>query len=451
VAGVGDVNGDGMADLAIGIQGQVMVFSGADGSRLRTLRVPRLPQGGANFGAVLAAVGDVNDDGIPDLAVGAPYQDMGECCNQGRVVVFSGADGTPLHTLQAPSLQGEANFGAALAAVGDVNDDGIPDLAVGVPWQDLVGRNCCDHGQVVVFSGADGTPLHTLQAPRPQAGAVFGFALAAVGDVNDDGIPDLAVGASGQVVVFSGADGTPFHTLRAPRPQADSVFGGILAGVGDVDGDDVPDLAVGLPGQDVGECCDHGQVVVFSGADGRRLRTLRAPRPQATAQFGAALANVGDVNGDSVPDLAVGAPTYDRGDLVDQGQVVVFSGATGHVLYTLHDRSPYAGGAFGSALARVGDVDGDDVPDLAVGAPAWDAGTCCYQGAVFLFSGATGRRLLTLPPRPQPGALFGYTLAGLGDVNGDGVPDLAVGAPGQDVRGLADLGQVFVFSVSTTP
>jgi hypothetical protein len=138
-------------------------------------------------------------------------------------------------------------------------------------------------------------------------------------------------------------------------------------------------------------------------------------------------------------------------DLVDQGQVVLFSGATGSLLRTLQDRSLHAGGQFGRALAEVGDVNDDGVPDLAVGAPLRDVESCCDQGQVTVFSGVTGTPLLTLPPRPQGGANFGVALAGVGDINGDGVPDLAVSAPGQDVKSLVDLGKVFVFSVSTSP
>jgi hypothetical protein len=112
------------------------------------------------------------------------------------------------------------------------------------------------------------------------------------------------------------------------------------------------------------------------------------------------------------------------------------------LLFSVHGGGWQVGGQFRQGPAVVGDIDDDGVPDLVVGYPE--------LGRVVIFSGATGRRLLTLPPRPQPEAFFGTTLAGLGDVNGDGVPDLAVGAPGQDVRGLAR-GQVFVFSVSTAP
>ena len=152
---------------------------------------------------------------------------------------------------------------------------------------------------------------------------------------------------------------------------------------------------------------------------------------------------MGDVNSDGVPDLAVGSP--------GQRAVVILSGVTGARLHTLRSPSPQVGANFGATLVEMGDGDGDGVHDFAVGAPGQDVGSCCDQGQVTVFSGVDGTRLLTLPPRPQPGANFGTALTSVGDINGDGVPDLAVSAPGQDARGLVDLGQVFVFSVSTSP
>jgi hypothetical protein len=192
--------------------------------------------------------------------------------------------------------------------------------------------------------------------------------------------------------------------------------------------------------------------MLFSGTDGALVRTLQAPNPQTFANFGQALAALGDINGDGVPDLAVGIPAYDRVDLFDQGQVVLFSGTTGSLLRTLQDRSLQAGGQFGRTLAALGDINGDGVSDLAVGAPFRDVRDLEDPGQVVLFSGVTGARLHTLRTlQPQGGAQFGSALAAVGDVNGDGVSDLAVGAPFQDVRGLGDLGQVFVFSVSINP
>jgi hypothetical protein len=198
-----------------------------------------------------------------------------------------------------------------------------------------------------------------------------------------------------------------------------------------------------------GALASEGQTLLFRVDD---------PRRQALAHFGLALAGVGDIDGDGVPDLAAGAPYQNVAGQGDRGQVFLFSGASGARLRTLNDTVPQAGAYFGFALAGVGDVDGDGVPDLAVGAPNKEVAGQDAQGQVFVFSGASGQLVLTLTkPSPQAQAQFGWTLAGVGDVDGDGVPDLAVGAPFQDVydrqdqKRVVEPGRAFVFSLGATP
>ena len=131
------------------------------------------PQAGANFGAAIAEVGDVNGDGIPDLLVGAPLQDVDGRTDQGQAFVISGDDGTLLFTLDNPTPQAGAQFGSALARTGDIDRDGKLDFLVGAPGQDVglcgkfVGTSGCSVGQAFVFSGSDGSLLLTLNHPTP--------------------------------------------------------------------------------------------------------------------------------------------------------------------------------------------------------------------------------------------------------------------------------------------
>ena len=418
------------------------------------------PQAGALFGFTLAGVGDLNGDGVGDLLVGAPRQDVGGNTFQGQAYVFSGADGSLLWTLDHPNPQAFAQFGRALAGVGDLNGDTVPDLLVAARFQDVGGN--ADQGQAYMISGADSSLLATLDDPNPQAFAFFGERLAGVGDLNADGVPDLLVGARGQDVggnanqgqafLFSGADGSLLRTLDHPNPQVFAEFGSALAGVGDLNGDAVPDLLVGARRQDVGGNGNQGQAYVFSGADGSLLRTLDHPNPQASAFFGFGLAGVGDLNADAVPDLLVAAFLQDVGGNANQGQAYVFSGADSSLLATLDDPNPQASARFGLALAGVGDLNADAVPDLLVGAPVQNVGGNSSQGQAYVFSGADGSLLRTLDhPNPQAGALFGRALAGVGDLNGDAVPDLLVGAPLQDVGGNLNQGQAFLFLTALSP
>ncbi|MGX2042098.1 VCBS repeat-containing protein [Methylocaldum sp. MU1018] len=278
--------------------------------------------------------------------------------------------------LDDPILRANAFLDQSQATLGDVNGDGIPDLLKSAYLQDVGGSP--HQGQAFVFSGADGSLLYTLDDPVPQAGAGFGVTVAGPGDVDGDGRPDILVGApnqdsngntlQGQVFVFSGADGNLLHILNAPTPQANALFGESVAGAGDVDGDGRPDILVGAPGQDV----DHiyqGRAFVFSGADGSLLLTLDDPTPQRSADFGWAVAGAGDVDGDGRPDILVGAADQTVGGNDSQGQAFVFSGADGSLLYTLDDPVPQAGAGFGVTVAGPGDVDGDGRPDTLVGAP----------------------------------------------------------------------------------
>ncbi|MCC6602239.1 MAG: FG-GAP repeat protein [Anaerolineae bacterium] len=370
---------------------------------------------------------------------------MGATSSQSHVVSFTLAD--PMH-------QENSQFGFALAEVGDINQDGKPDYLVGARSQDVGGYEA--QGQAFVFSGMDGSLLLTLNDPIPQAYADFGFAVAGPGDINGDGVGDLLVGAyaqrvagnyaQGQVFVFSGQDGSLLQTLDTPNPQGYAYFGRAAAELGDVNGDGLADLLIGAPGQTVNNNEFQGQVLVFSGADGELLYTLNTPFAQGGAQFGAAVAGVGDVDQDNVPDILVGAPTLTVNTQTSQGRAFVFSGATGTLLYTLDDPLPHAYAWFGDSLSGLEDINRDGVPDLLVGAPIQEVDGRKNQGQVFAFSGADGQLLYTLnDPMPKAYAWFGYAVSGLGDTNGDGGPDILVGAFRQEVNGNFNQGQAFVF------
>jgi len=418
---------------------------------LLTLNTPN-PQAGAGFGNSVA-VGDVNGDGKADIAVGVPAEGVGANTQQGRTYVFSGTDSSRLLTLDTPNPQAGAYFGYSVA-VGDVNGDGRDDIAAGAPAEG-VGANT-QHGRAYVFSGADGSLLLTLDTPNPQVGGGFGNSVA-VGDVNGDGKADIGVGTPGESVgtntqqgrtyVFSGANGSLLFTLDTSSPQASAGFGNSVA-VGDANGDGKADIAVGAPGEGVGTNTQQGRTYVFSGANGSLLLTLDTPDPQAGAWFGASVA-VGDVNGDGKADIAVGVPAEGVGANTQQGRTYVFSSANGSLLLSLDTPNPQASAYFGNSVA-VGDVNGDGKADITVGVPTEGVGANTQQGRAYVFSGANGSLLLTLDTtNPQASAYFGNSVA-VGDVNGDGKADIAVGAPAEGVGANTQQGRAYVFSGSGT-
>jgi hypothetical protein len=329
VASPGDLNNDGIADFLIGAfaqggSGKAFVFNGKDGKLLYTVQAPQ-PQLGAGFGWAVTSLGDLNSDGIPDFGVGAFAQE-----GTGRVFLCSGQDGKLLRILTPPA--GSSTFGWSVASSPDLNKDGLPDLLVGAPYTN-VGKNSVQ-GQAYVFSSKDGTLLYTLDNPQPTAGATFGWRMAPAGDLNKDGIPDLLVGApyqdvdkviaQGAAFAFNGANGQLLFTLKDPVPHSYDAFGFTLAASPDMNQDGVPEILVGAPYQTVDEFHVQGEVFLFNGQDGRHLTTFDNPYPHQGSSFGAAIISPGDVNGDNIPDFAIGAAGQGIMDKPAVGRLYVF-------------------------------------------------------------------------------------------------------------------------------
>lgn len=376
----------------------------------------------------------------------------------------SGTWGQTYHPppIDHPFPQANARFGWIASGLKLCINE-VPGIAVGAGNQDVDGN--ADQGQVYLFvQDVNGfTYFEVLNHPDPQANSNFGTIVTNIGDITGDGRPDIAVGANsqdvggnadqGSVFLFSGRTGAFIARLDHPTPEADSHFGSPIAGISDVNGDDVPDFAVAAHQQDVAGTNNAGRVFVFSGSDRSLLYTVDNPDlPDDGPQFGSGIIGMGDVNCDGIPDFAVGSPFYGGGPSNGVGRAYMFSGLDGTLLFKIFMPNPEANSipAYQGRFANVGDVTGDGVADLAVGAHLKDAMGNYDQGQAWIFSGADGSLHCTLDdPIPQPTAHFGISIEGLGDVDGDGVPDIVVGAQIQDVGGEVDVGQGFVFSGAT--
>jgi len=273
VVDAGDPDGDGFHRIGIGAfagEGVVYFYDSFSGALTDSVKSPD-PHVGSLFGLVLRNMGDLNDDGVDELAVAAPTDSIPGFDRAGRVFLFNGATLQFIYALTSPNAEADGVFGAAMDNIGDVDDDGAADIAVSTFGEDAGGT---DAGRVYVFSGVDGTLLFDLFSPNPQAVGRFGRTLAGVGDVDGDGLPDIAVGAAdennttGRVYVFSGDDQL-ITTIEPDESAGDSILFGIdLAALGDVNDDGRADLFIGAPGFDRGAIVNAGTGSVWSYMDG---------------------------------------------------------------------------------------------------------------------------------------------------------------------------------------
>ncbi|MCA9693046.1 MAG: Ig-like domain-containing protein [Nannocystaceae bacterium] len=387
--------------------------------------------------------GDVDDDGRADIVIGAPLADTGQEENAGvAYVVLGQTTGTTVYLTQLEDahkgfrVTGAKNLdsaGTCVAGVGDFNGDARADFAVGVPKADPSGTNS---GRAYVVHGTDETTPLTFNQLNTGAGGlpldgqdVFnfaGFRVGKAGDVNGDGLDDVVVGAFGTSVGEEDWAGRAYVVFGKKETQPYS-FAKIYAGIG----------GFALDGATAGD---------FTGS---------------------AVAGAGDVNGDGLADLIIGAYGFDgNGDLAGRAYVVfgkqdaqlvdlkqVADGVGGFAI-----NGEKAGDWAGIAVAGAGDVNGDGLDDVIIGAPQADPIGEAAGRSYVIFGKEDGAPVeLTQVAANQGDAdaggfiingsyvrdYSGSSVDGLGDVNGDGLDDIIIGAYGADpVGGMS--GRAFV-------
>ncbi|MHC5212010.1 MAG: choice-of-anchor X domain-containing protein [Planctomycetota bacterium] len=366
----------------------------------------------SDFGAAVDDAGDIDGDGLSDFVVGARAQ--------GKIWVYSGADGSEIWSVSQGS--GTTLFGYAVAGAGDVNGDCVPDVIVGEPAFGVGGR-------AIVYSGASGTAVETYTSSTPLA--EFGHSVDGVGDLDDDGRADVAIGApfdrispidptTGRVHVYTDDALPPEHVFDG---QSDGdQFGHAVAALRDATGDGVADLAIGAPGTN-SNGVDAGRVQVYSLATGTIEATIDGQAP--LEQFGWSVADAGLVDEDALSDLIAGAPFGDPLGVVNAGTARVYEAATWTGRFSVIGANDEDQLGFSVGGGRDVDFDGRD--DVVVGAPQLSLITNA-EGYARVVSGDTGEDLFPALVGSGSDHEFGYAVALLSDIDEDCVGDILVGA-----------------------
>ena len=454
-------------------------------------------------GRSVSAAGDINGDGFDDLIIGASV----------RSYVVFGSDAGFNTTLELASLDGSNGFvldrsGYSVSEAGDVNGDGFDDFIMGAPFTSPNGRHSGE-SYVVFGNDADFDAILNLSDLDGSNGFVInginkfdrsGYSVSGAGDVNGDGFDDVIVGASyadpngiysGESYVVFGSDAGFDATLELSSLNGSNGFvlkgiaaydnsGHSVSGAGDINGDGFDDLIIGAPYADSSGVYSGESYVVF-GSDASFSAVMELSSLDGSNGFiiaavdeyglsGYSVSGAGDINGDRIDDLIIGAPSSNLDGGSSGRSYVVFGrntsfgaaldlssldGSNGFVIDGLSDDD-----GFGHSVSKAGDVNGDGFDDLVIGAyydrlrsDSSGHGYVLFGhgegfGAALDLSGLDGSNGFVIDSFGRDDG-FGRSVSGAGDVNGDGFDDLIMGASNAAPTGERSGKSYVVFGVAT--
>lgn len=399
-------------------------------------------QDGETFGWPTRFIGDVNNDGYEDFAVGALAFDTGGFTNVGRVAIYSGQTGAVIreHTrpfnevvINAIINPDSAFFGSDVNGIGDANGDGFDDYVILDPrfstglWAPG-SSSPNEFGRVIAFSGANGSALWTYVGVSPFQFYFGNSQTILTSDYNGDGRRDVAVGApgmsvnarrAGAILILSAADGSVITQFNGVEEEF--LWGAAFDTGFDVNNDAKGDFIIGEAWHSGVEFYE-GRIRVANGNNFSTIYLIPAPVQSRFGFFGRSVAFVGDTSGDGRTDFAAGS-REEVGGVQDVGAARVYSGTDGSLLREYFGST--AQELFGNTLAYLGDVNNNGLADLGSAAVLASTGA----GRVDVFNSKTGT-LWDRIPAGAAGEAVGSDIHGGRDINNDGLPDLILGSPG---------------------
>jgi len=380
VKGLGDVDGDGINDYAVSFtpgffDGGVEIFSGKNQRLIYSFTESRP----FSFFGASEPLGDINYDGHNDFAVSAYGANFPNNPILGYIRIYSGKDGSVIRQITGSAT----GFGGSSNA-GDLDRDGINDLLVGSPLENS------SYGIVYLYSGKTGAVIRSFTG-GPSPYIAFGLKAKGIGDINLDGTPDFVVtgklndfSARNYVHIFSGSN---FSIIKTIFGLPNDSLGQVLETLHDINNDGYPELMISAINDDRmgrGSRANYGngRVDIVSGMDFSILKSLYG---NAGDRFGFAVSDAGDVNYDGYHDFLIGATQAMEGN----GYVTLFSGKDFSPLDRI-DGMPQPitntnGDGFGGSLSLIGDINGDNVSEIIIGAYS-DSRFMSTAGRIDIFS-----------------------------------------------------------------
>lgn len=472
VASAGDVNGDGYSDIIVGTRqanmpsdpnGKVFTFHGSSAGLIATpAEVVENVSGTRRFGISVAGAGDVNADGFADVAIITYIDDSDPALASARVYIHHGSL-VGINPVAATFYDWTTNSTSlSVSGAGDFNGDGYSDVIAGGGAYSLY--EPVQTAQVLLPGSPIGIDTSGKTLTILYWNMVYGQSVAGVGDVNGDGLADIALGGpmsegweqlGGMAAIFNGiptptVSEKPNQIVQTSPP---AYVGTFTVSAGDVNGDGFGDV-LSRDGK-----VDENIVHVFHGSASGLVTPVALTISTAgpSSHFGMSMGSAGDVNGDGYGDVIIGAFGF-TSNTGNEGAAYVYYGApagvvTGTRTFLTCDK-PSA--AFGTNVSFAGDLNGDGYSDILVGAPGYSNGQSA-EGAIFVYLGSAAGL------NTSPGLLFESNKAnaglgvvsGAGDINGDGFSDFVAGAGGY-TNGQAKEGALYIFygnatGVSPTP